>query len=142
MTKAVLDTNVIVSGVIREAGPPGQILRLLFGEQKFTAVTSLQILAEVRDVLNREKIRKYHGWTDEQIETFLAFFYAQSEVTKGELTVQVIAKDPSDDKFLACAREGSAEHLVSGNDHLLELKVYEGVQIASPAIFLMFLQST
>ena len=45
MRKAVLDTNVVVSGMIREAGPPGQILRLVFAEQKFTAVTSLQILA-------------------------------------------------------------------------------------------------
>jgi len=141
MTKAVLDTNVIVSGIIREAGPPGQILRLLFEGQKFTAVTSLQILAEVKAVLSREKIRKYHGWTDEQIDIFLAFFYTQSEVTEGKLTVQVIVQDPSDDKFLACAGEGSADYLVSGNKHLLDLKVYEGVQIVPPATFLMLLRS-
>ena len=132
MRRAVLDTNVVVSGIIRDAGPPGQILRLLFEEQKFTAVTSLQILAEVKAVLSREKIRKYHGWTDEQIDIFPAFFYTQSEVTEGKFTVQVIAEDPSDDKFLACAREGNAEYLVSGNAHILRLKIYEGVQIVPP----------
>jgi hypothetical protein len=33
-------------------------------------------LAEIREVLSREKIRKYHGWTDEQIDSFVVFLYA------------------------------------------------------------------
>jgi putative PIN family toxin of toxin-antitoxin system len=67
--RAVLDTNVVVSGVIKEEGPSGQILRHLLQERKFIAVTSLDILAEIREVLRRDKIRKYHAWTDEQIDT-------------------------------------------------------------------------
>lgn len=139
--KAVLDTNVVVSGVIKEEGPPGQILRLLLQERKFTAITSLEILAEIREVLGREKIRKYHGWTDEQIDTFVALLYAQSVVTEGKLTVHIITKDPQDNKLLACAQEGNVEYLVSGNDHLLELKSHEGTQIITPATFLALLQS-
>jgi putative PIN family toxin of toxin-antitoxin system len=74
--KAVLDTNVVVSGVVKREGPPGQILRALLEEGRFTGVTSLEILAEIREVLSREKIRKYHGWTDEQIDSFVVFLYA------------------------------------------------------------------
>jgi predicted nucleic acid-binding protein len=40
-------------------------VRALLEEGRFTGVTSLEILAEIREVLSREKIRKYHGWTDE-----------------------------------------------------------------------------
>lgn len=139
--RAVLDTNVVVSGIIKEQGPSGQILRLLFQDRKFIAVTSLDILAEIREVLRRAKIRKYHEWTDEQIDTFITFFYSQSVVTEGKLTVN-LTRDPHDDKFLACAREGSAEYLVSGDDDLLQIKVFERTQIVRPAAFLAVLQSS
>ena len=139
--KVVLDTNVVVSGIIKEEGPPGQILDLLFQDRKFISITSLEILAEMRGVLRRPKTRKYHGWTDEQIDAFITFLYAQSVVTNGKLTVN-IAKDPHDNKFLACAREGNAESLVSGDEGLLRIKAYEGTQIVSPAVFLNILQSS
>lgn len=138
--KAVLDTNVVVSGIIKEEGPAGQILRLLFQDRKFISITSLDILAEIREVLPRPKIRKYHGWTNEQIDAFVTFLYAQSVVTEGKLAVK-IARDPQDDKFLACATEGTADYLVSGDEDLLQIKVYEGTQIVSPADFLDILQS-
>ena len=137
--KAVLDTNVVVSGVIKEEGPPGQILRLLLHEGAFIAVTSQEILAEIREVLRRDKIRKYHGWNDEQIDAFVASLYTQSVVTEGKLTVDVVTRDRTDNTFLACAREADAEYLVSGNDHLLSLKAYEGTQILNPATFLALL---
>ena len=138
--KAVLDTNVVVSGIIKEEGPAGQILRLLIQDRKFISITSLDILAEIREVLPRPKIRKYHGWTNEQLDAFVTFLYAQSVVTEGKLAVK-IARDPQDDKFLACATEGTADYLVSGDEDLLQIKVYEGTQIVSPADFLDILQS-
>jgi putative PIN family toxin of toxin-antitoxin system len=139
--KAVLDANVVVSGVIKEEGPPGQILRRLFQEEQFVSVTSLEILAEIKEVLGREKIRKYHGWTDEQIDTFIVFMYVRSLVTESRLSVNVIPEDPADNKFLVCAQEAKADYLVSGDDHLLALKVYEGTRIIPPAAFLSILQS-
>ena len=139
--RAVLDTNVVVSGVIKKEGPSGQILRLFLQEQKFIAVTSLDILAEIRAVLGREKIRKYHTWTDEQIDTFVAFLYAQSVVTEGLLTVNIITTDSEDNKFLACAQEGNADYLVTGDDDLLQVNSYEGTRIIPPAAFLSTLKS-
>jgi hypothetical protein len=53
----------------------------------------------------------------------------------------IITKDPRDNKFLACAREGNTEYLVTGDDHLLELGVYGGTRILSPATFLVLLQA-
>jgi len=139
--RVVVDTNVVVSGVIKEESPPGQILRCLFQARQFISVTSLEILAEIREVLQRPKIRRYHGWTDEEIDAFVTFLYTESEVTEGKLTVN-IAKDPQDNKFLACASEGDADYLVSGDDHLLRLEVFERTQIVRPRIFLETLHSS
>jgi putative PIN family toxin of toxin-antitoxin system len=139
--RAVLDTNIIVSGVIKEEGPSGKILRFLLQERKFISVTSLEILAEIREVLRREKIRKYHGWTHEQVDMFVAVLYAQSVVTEGELTVSIVSRDPEDNKFLACAQEGKADYLVTGDDDLLNIKSHEGTLIVPPAAFLSVLQS-
>jgi putative PIN family toxin of toxin-antitoxin system len=93
--RAVLDTNVVVSGVIKEEGPSGKILRAWLQERKFVSVTSLEILAEIREVLRRQKIWKYHGWTHDQVDIFVAFFYAQSMVTEGKLTVNIVSQRPS-----------------------------------------------
>ena len=48
----------------------------------------------------------------------------------------MIADDPDDDHILACAREGRADIIVSGNKHLLQLKEYEGIVIERPVDFL------
>jgi hypothetical protein len=139
--RVVLDTNVVVSGVIKEEGPPGQILSRLFQARQYISVTSLEILAEIREVLQRPKIRRYHGWTDEEIDAFVTFLYAESDVTEGTLTVKV-ARDPQDNKFLACASEGNADYLVSGDDDLLQIEVFERTQIVRPRVFLETLQSS
>ena len=137
--RVVLDTNVVVSGVIKEEGPPGQVLRRLFQARQFFSVTSLEILAEIREVLQRPKVRRYHGWTDEEIDEFVTFLYAESDVTEGTLTVN-IARDRQDNKFLACASEGNADYLVSGDDDLLQIEVFERTQIVRPRAFLETLQ--
>jgi hypothetical protein len=129
--RVVLDTNVVVSGVIKEEGPPGQILSRLFQARQYISVTSLEILAEIREVLQRPKIRRYHGWTDEEIDSFVTFLYAESVVTEGTLTVN-LARDPQDNKFLACASEGNAEYVVSGDEDLLQIEVFERTQIVRP----------
>ncbi len=51
------------------------------------------------------------------------------------------SRDPDDDIFLACALEGNADYLVSGNSHLLEIKYYYGTQIVSPRQFLDILET-
>jgi hypothetical protein len=52
----------------------------------------------------------------------------------------VIAEDPSDDKFLALAKEGKAAFLISGDEHLLRLKTYSGTKIIPPDEFLSLIR--
>lgn len=136
MIRAVLDTNVIVAGVIKEEGVSGQILKALFEEGRFILITSPAILEEMRRVLKEENIRKLHGWSDEQIEELVTRLYRVSEVTRGDVRIKVIKEDPDDDKFVACAEEGGAQFIVSGDRHLKELGKYGGIEIISARTFL------
>lgn len=136
MIRAVLDANVIVSGVIRQAGPPGQLLKGALEAGKFTLVTSPSLLREVAEALWEEKLRKYHRWDQGQLLAFVARLHRHSQVTPGRLQVRVIADDPDDNAVLACAKEGNAAYIVTGDGHLLSLGAYEGIAIVTPVQFL------
>ncbi len=142
MIRAVLDTNVVVSAVLSPQGIPAQIL-LAGIEKAFTFLFSPPIFTEIRRVLNYPKIarqlssRQVSNAELEELFTNLASF---AVVTPGELVVDVVAADPDDNMFLACALEGRADFLVSGDAHLLELKSHQGVVIVTPQEFLAILE--
>lgn len=50
--------------------------------------------------------------------------------------VAVVAADPDDDKFIACALAAGASHIISGDPHLLAVASYQGILILTPAQFL------
>ena len=139
MIRAILDTNVIVSGVIRQQGPPGRVLKAALEERKFTLVTSPALLQEVAEILWEDKIRKYHQWDQSQLIAFVARLHRLGHVTPGQLVVQEIIEDPADDAVLSCAKEAGAAYVVTGDEHLLALREYEGIKIVNPAAFLSVL---
>lgn len=51
------------------------------------------------------------------------------------------SRDPKDDKFLACAVEGGADYIVSGDGDLLTLENFRGVAIVRPADFVRLVES-
>jgi hypothetical protein len=54
----------------------------------------------------------------------------------GTTKVTVITDDPDDNMFLACAVEGQADFIVSGDPHLLSLSRFRGIPIATVREFL------
>lgn len=135
MIRAVLDTNVMVSGILSAKGAPGRILTAWF-EDRFHLVTSLPILKELDRVLRYPKISRRHGWSDARVLEFVEDVQSLAILVPGELRLKVIAEDPSDDRYLECAIEGEAGYVVSGDRHLVGLAGYEGVEILSPRAFL------
>ena len=135
MIRAVLDANVLVSASFTAKTPPGQILDA-WRARRFTTVFSDAILAEVGRVFRYPKIQNRHRWPEPRVRLFLRHLRRLSVLTPGTLQVHVVAEDPDDDKYLACALEGGAGYLVTGDRHLLGLKQYRGVRILSPRSFL------
>jgi putative PIN family toxin of toxin-antitoxin system len=138
--RAVLDANILVSGLISPQGPPGQILRALFKERSFELVMSIPIIVELRRVLTYRHVRRYINANAEEIELWLSALALIADVTEGVLEIQAVVDDPADDKYLVAALEGRARFIVSGDTHLLDLGEYEGVRIVTARAFLQLLK--
>lgn len=135
-TKVVLDTNVLISGILF-GGKPRQILDLVI-QGKIDAYISPPILTEFREVLIRPKF----GLTDEEcfsiakeVEDIFCFVFPQ-------ITVDLIKSDPDDNRILECALAADVKYLITGDPHLLNLKSFEKIKIISPATFVAEFQAS
>ena len=89
------------------------------------------IVAELANVL-REKFK----WPEGEIKARAKGFARMAEIITPKIVPNVIKDDPTDNHILACAREGQADLIVSGDKHLRRIKVYEGISIIRPTDFL------
>jgi putative PIN family toxin of toxin-antitoxin system len=129
--RVVVDTNILVSFAIR----PNTNFEKIFDHIAAQGVTlvSEDTLAELVDVLNREKFRRYIP--SSRVIDYVEWYVAISEIAV--VTAPVVAcRDPKDDKFLALALAGKADCIIAGDSHLLEMVSFSGVAIYSPADFL------
>lgn len=140
MIRAVLDSNTHVSAAIVSYGASAELIRA-WREGKFLLISCQAILSEVAEVLHRPHIRnKYRGITEETIRTLVSHLEKFAIVTPGKLHLHVVSADPEDDEVLACAVEGEADYVVTGDPHLQDLKIYEGIRIVTPREFLEILE--
>jgi uncharacterized protein len=96
-------------------------------------LTSEILLNELRDVLVREdKPFKLSGREAEKIVTEIRS-YAEIIEIKHKLA---ICKDEIDNCVLECAEDGKGSCVISGDQHLLDLKSFRGVRIMTVAEFL------
>jgi putative PIN family toxin of toxin-antitoxin system len=138
---AVVDTNVLISGLISAGGPPRQIVDAGL-QGHYELVTSLYLVQELAHVLSTPRIRKRLGLRDDEVQAILAGILAKAKVVAGRLKLPGITRDPKDDAVVACAIEGQAAYVVSGDDDLLSLQEVQGVQIVTPKHFVEILQDT
>ena len=141
MIRAVLDTNILVSATLVSEGHPARIVDL-WEKRQFVLLLSPLLLEEVQEVLRYPRLRRRHGWSDEEIDAYVNRLTEMAVFTAGQLKVSVVSQDPDDDVLIACALEGKADFLVTGDQHLLSLESYEGIQIVAPARFWQHLRST
>ena len=133
--RAVLDTNVLVSGLVSEGGAPHQILDAWL-DGRFTLVLSLHLVEELTHVLSYPRIAQRLRLDQEELAAILAALLSTAEVTPGRLRLPGVTRDPKDDAVVACAREGEADYIVSGDQDLLALGEYKGVRIVTPRQFI------
>jgi uncharacterized protein len=127
--RAVLDTNVYFSAFYNPKGVPFEIWQEAIRRQ-FTLLTSPAIMREIAEVLRMDL-----GWQDSEIVAQLKLISRVAELVVPKISLQVIKADPDDDKFLACAVEGRADLIVSGDRHLTRLKSFRGIGIVQPIDF-------
>ncbi|MBI2185144.1 MAG: putative toxin-antitoxin system toxin component, PIN family [Thaumarchaeota archaeon] len=127
MVRAVVDTNALVSALIGRGKPRKLVLELL---EKHSVVLSPQMLAELADVLSREKFREIRS---SQTDRFTASLVSKSKIVKVRSRFKAVAADPSDDLILNTAYSGKADYIVTGDKHMLALKEFKGIEIVKVA---------
>jgi len=123
----VLDTNTVISGLLWK-GAPRQVLDLA-RSGSITLFTSPELLAELADVLGRKKFSDRLALAETSVDELVFGYAALSRTIHPAKIKPVIKADPDDDKVLACAKAAKAEIIASGDNHLLDLREYEGIRI-------------
>ena len=130
--KIVLDTNVLVSGLLTPFGPSGEIVRMVFSGELLLYIDA-RILSEYQDVLHRPKFnfnKDHIGILFDYIKQY-GQFISSSPITNR-------LPDPDDEPFLEVAIAGRVRSLVTGNTAHYPLPLREGIDIFSPSEFVEF----
>jgi putative PIN family toxin of toxin-antitoxin system len=120
---------VVVSSFF--GGKPREIINL-WRDLKFALCLTDEILAEYLEVIAR------FGQVKEEVREFLSLLDESENVVfvNPAERIHVVTADPEDNKFLECAVVARAAVIVSGDQHLLDLKEFRGIPILEPAKFL------
>ena len=127
--RAVLDTNVLISGLLWR-GAPHECLLLAEG-----GLYELVLAESILEELQNKLIHKFRNSSEEADKIMTGLRRCAMLVTLTGRTGWVLA-DPDDDKFVETALIGNADVIVSGDHHLLELGAVESVPILTPRQFL------
>ncbi len=130
MIRIVLDTNVLVSGLLSDRAAPGQIVDLITaGEIELSCDT--RILAEYREVLARPDLNINQSKAEDVLQHIeLTALHVRPKAWPEELP------DPDDEPFLAVAEAAGADCLVTGNLRHFPAKARRSVRVLSPRQFL------
>jgi putative PIN family toxin of toxin-antitoxin system len=132
MLRAVLDTNVVVSGLLRRKGAPARVLDAATSKQ-FRWFISKSLLDEYREVLARDYLRLDQHRAARfirDLQEVAIFVVPRKKVA--------VARDPDDDRVIECALEAAADFLVTGNTRDFPSR-FRGVRIVTPRDFLFVL---
>lgn len=119
--KVVLDTNVLLSGLMLPESLPGRIVAA-WRAASFTLVLSEPMLQEIRRVLAYPKISRRIGWDDQTMDTFVLMLRLHAESVAIEGVQAHVPSDPMDNTILATLIASEADVLVTGDGDLLELR--------------------
>lgn len=127
----VPDTNMVISGLMWQ-GTPRKLIEA-FRDQRLVLATSPTLLAELAEVLSRDKfalrLQKARLSARELVEDYRRL----ARVIGAPPLPEPVCRDPDDDAVLACALAAQADMIVSGDNDLLTLEQFQGIPILTPA---------
>ena len=140
MLRAVLDTSVLISALLKSEGVPAQVFAA-WRALRYVLVTSLPIVEELKNTASYPRIRRKYQLTDDVVEEFAALLRDGSEVVTALADLSDInIRDPKDLMILATAENGEADVIVASDKDLLVLGTFRGIPILTPRQFLELLE--
>ena len=129
--RAVVDTNVLVSGLLWYGAPHAVMERLRSGT--LALVSSPALMAELADVIGRANFDAVLARSNTSRERLLAEVRQLAEIVEPPPLPAPVCRDPDDDKVLALAIAAQIDLVVSGDHDLLSLGSYAGIPIVDAA---------
>lgn len=126
--RIVVDTNVVISGVFF-GGMPSKVL-IAIASGKVKACATSEIIDEYNEIIEEMILRKQGHLKKDIINPLIA----SMEIIERKSIIK-LSRDPDDDKFLECAKDGKALYIVSGDKDLLTIENYEGIEIITAKEF-------
>ncbi len=133
--KVVIDTNVIVSAVLRDRNPEKAVLYVVDRPEIFDWVVSPAILAEYKQVLSRSKFKAI----DNVRSHWLNLIDEAVKIIDVSISVD-FPRDPKDAKFLECAIAANADYFVTGDRDFEEVSDLQNTQVVSASRFLKIVE--
>jgi len=131
MLKLVIDTNVVISALLKPESSPALIMSLVLRGSCMLCLTE-KIFVEYEEVSGRGKFKKLdHG----SVREFLSTLRSRALWVVPKVQVDEITKDPDDNAFLECALESKADFLITGNIHHFPEKKFRHTAIVAPNEF-------
>ena len=128
--KIIIDCNIWISWLI---GHQIQALRQILLDPHVDVYVCDALLDEIREVVNREKIRKYVG--EAEIKDMFHLINAFCIYANIEIEAKVDVRDPKDLYLFSFAESINATYIVSGDNDLLAVKQYKSTRILKLAEF-------
>jgi putative PIN family toxin of toxin-antitoxin system len=134
--RAVVDTNVVVSGILNRAGVPAAVLRA--AGLRYELVWTPSIAVECRRILDLPRIQRRLKGRETQARQVLARLATIATMVSADLLgdVRVVESDPDDDVLFAAALAAGARTIVSGDAAVLAVGSFAGVMVVNAAEFL------
>ena len=130
--RIVLDTNVLVAGLLSPFGPCGEIVRMV-SSGEITLALDARILTEYQEVLARPKFK----FDRDKVTTILDLIKYRGAIVASSPLLNPLP-DPDDEPFLEIAIAASVATLVTGNHVHFPTESCQGVTVLSPTEFLTF----
>lgn len=133
--RIVCDTNVLISALLW-GGTPGRILERIESGLD-TLYTSRMLLQELAEVLNYPKISRTLERRNLSSNELLELVIAHAQIVATSNTpIRAVPDDPDDDHVIDCAVTAHADYILTGDSHLLALKVWNSIPILSAGEYL------
>ncbi len=129
MVGVTADTNIYISA-LNFGGAPDKLLDMARAGEIELHISD-DILSEIMRVLH-DKFR----WSDEALALAKDRIADFTKTIQPGQAVQIVTKDPTDNKILDCALAGKSDYVVTGDKHLLDLGQVGNVKIVKPADFI------
>lgn len=132
MRRIVLDTNIVLSGLLWR-GPPYGLLTHIGQNPGIQLFSSQALLDELTDVLTRPSPAKRLKLINKTAHEVLADYVNAVTVLQPQPLARPVCRDPEDDEVLALALLAEAQAIVSGDHDLLVLQRFQSIAIITAA---------